>query len=447
MPASLPVSLSARAFIDGFDKPAYVVLSAELDGCLPDTVFLAAARELVTRHPLLRARLHRHPWLTFVPDAPSVWEAAGGAVLGDVSVPDELGTFLDVERFHPFRVWLAHGGTHVVMRLHHAIADVHAAGLLLEELAVLCQGERLPPPTPAPTLPLLERTASAQRWAAAQRAQGPTPAVSLVTRWTPQQPLAELAVSVTERRVPRVNHERLRRVASARGHGFSSLLFGSLLVAMHRYNRSRVALVELPRRLGLVTTRRRRLQGRARLAPSGFDADTQVVEAPTGLLAGGDLRALAGSVAAQLREGRARHDDLGLATLLLRRRIERVERRLTGRLDRAFTVPGPVAALRVVASDLTDDAPRSAPLAFGPVQSTHLRMLASPVAAAHVGLFTHLDHDALSFTLVSHHGALDADRLLDDLFTTLELEPRPLPRLRSVPPRRAVTSERSAPRR
>lgn len=420
-----PLGLWAQAFIDGFSKPSYVMIVAELDGRLGAEKLRAAARALVARHPALRSRLRRRLLPRLVADPTARWEASG-IVVGEVDVQHELARHVDLEHEHAFRVWLTHDGTRVVARVHHALVDAHAGRLLITELAALCAGRALPPMDPAPATSLHQRLFQATRWLRGIERRPRVPEVSLVADFTPARPLRELGVATVERRVARSEHKRLRALAGARRCTFSELLFASLLLAMHRYNRARRE--RLPPALGLMIAQSRRRERHSQRSPRGFVADTRVLAAGLPLLASGDRDVLMESVRVQMKRGHGRHNDLGIALLLLERRAEA----LFGKPSPAERVPPPVTALHFVASDLTATATRLSALDLGDCKVERLRYLVSPVAAEHGGLLAYLDRDELCFSVVSHHGALDADDLLDELFSVLDVAPKGTARERNI---------------
>ena len=52
-----PTSLYAKAFVTGFSKPAYVLITAKLDGVLDEALFRKTSHALVEENPLLRSRV------------------------------------------------------------------------------------------------------------------------------------------------------------------------------------------------------------------------------------------------------------------------------------------------------------------------------------------------------------------------------------------------------
>jgi hypothetical protein len=432
------------AFMEGFSKPSYVVVTVCLDGVLPVELVRRALEQLVERHPLLRSTVERC-WgfpARFRHSAVSEWLAAGGIHVDDDFDLDRLpelerrllSTRIDVGREFPVHVCHLTGGsagarrTVLVAKAHHAIVDAHTGRSLMADFASLCSAALTG--TAAPPLP--RRSTSRPAATGMQRLSGwlrgaelapRVPAVSLVSDFTPRAPIERLPVEFRERLLTAGTWARISARASQRQLSASQAVCLALLRSMARYNEaaSTDRRLPAPEHIGLMFAQSRRFRREDRELPEGFRADTHVLRLPRSWLSSPERSECAEAyVRRELRPQRGKHNDLALGALVIGRRLRRVVP-TSAREAPAARVP----AVHFTLSDLTAGATRIPALSLGGMQVASMRYLVSPVAAAHAGLLVQRYADQVRLSVIYHAGAIDADALLDHLLLELDVLPPP----------------------
>lgn len=393
-------TLYEKVFLDGFEKPSYVVVTLSFSGPLPSADRLeSAVRRTLERHPRLRSKVVTKLGVPtrFAPAArDEVSSAAKPTEHGarDVASLERelLSTELDPSTSLPFELHVVRSPSALVLRVHHAVIDASSGFSLLRDFA-RALGASVPEPRARGT----SRLARARAWLNGVRARPRLPEPGLFVDYVPRNPLRREPVVYGER-VLEGAFARARARAKLHGATFSELLASSVLSAFRDLAVARGG--PLPPRLGLMIARARSRGG----ASASFRAETSVVGVRTCDLE----RAHEPSTIAQIR-GAARdggHDDVALAALYLGRKLRRAvygdER---GRVR-------PVSDVTFTLSDLTGFGKVSeAPLRALGVRD--VRVLASPTAFDHAGMIATRAGDDLRLVVVAHEGAFDPDALLN----------------------------------
>lgn len=390
-------SLYEKAFIDGFEKPSYVVARITLDQALPPAELTAAIERTLERHPRLRGRvidvLGVPAWIA--PRSIEEWRAAGGLRTleeADVQALEEqlLTEDLDPHRAFPVQVILVRRPGVLVVKVHHAMIDGVSGFGVLHDFVQAVQATS-PRPQPGRVRPARPRSLGqrVRAWLGGVQLRPRLPGISLLTDYQPVRPLRQEPVRYHEVRCDGA-HGRVAARAREQGATFSEFFASALLSAMARYNRARRP-DELPPRVGLMLARARL---RAAGTDAGFRSDTCVVSCPTEQLA----RVHHPDTLAELRRATRQtgHNDVALLALYAARKLapERAE----------GSAPERQRSLLFTLSDLTA-------LGRGK-ESAGLRVLASPTSYDHAGLLVSRDGEALRLVVIAHEGALDAAELL-----------------------------------
>ncbi len=390
-------SLYEKVFLDGFEKPSYVVATIPLGEEVAPAALAAAIEGTLERHARLRGRVVDVlgvPAL-IVPRSPGEWSASGGLrVLDDADVhaleEDLLTRDLDPRQTFPLEVILVRRAGVLVVKVHHAMIDAVSGFGVLEDFvrAVRAAGERGARARRGGGRPR-SPWQRARSWLEGAQLRPRLPGVSLLTDYQPRLPLRREPVRYREV-VIEGGHGRVGGRARERGATFSEFFASALLSAMADYNRS-LRPADVPPRLGLMFARARL---RAGDADAGFRADTCVVSCPTAQLASAHHP----DTLADLRRATRQtgHNDVALLALYAARKL--------GRRSDAGAPPERQRSLLFTLSDLTG-------LGRG-AGGAGLRVLASPTSYDHAGLLVSRDGGALRLTVVAHEGALDAASLL-----------------------------------
>lgn len=400
---SMRTTLYEKMFIDGFEKPSYVVATLLLERPLPERELTAAILATLERHPRLRstAALRFGMPVALVPRAPEVWlEQRGVRSLrsADIHALEEalLGAALDLRTSLPLEVYAVADPPALLVKVHHAVIDASSGFSVLQDFVHLLDG-RLPTVRKARRAP--GRGERLARWTARARLAPRLPGVGVKTLYRPRARLEHEHVGHDERLL-RSSHAKLARHARALGATFFELVASAVLSAMHRYN---ARWPGPPEQVGLMFARARKHTGDA-----SFRADTRAVTIPAGLLATPhhphtlrELRQAANDPG---------HDDLALAALYAARKLRRSSPEPREQDGLVFTLSDLTSFGRTVR---TADAHAALGL-------RELRVLASPTSFDHAGMLVSRAGDDVRLSLVAHRGALDAEALLDATVALLE---------------------------
>ena len=401
-------TLYEKMFIDGFEKPSYVVATLLLERPLPERELAPAITATLARHPRLRSTVAMRfgvP-LALSPRPADAWlEHPGLRRLEHADIhaleEDLLGAPLDLRSSLPLEVYAVAEPPALIVKIHHAMIDASSGFAVLHDFTQLLEGRsprdrtRRPPPGRARTF---------ARWAARARLAPRLPGIGVTSRYRPVAPLDQERVGYGER-VLRGANEVLTRRARTLGATFFELVASAVLSAMHAYN---ARSPSPPERVGLMFAR-----ARARTsADASFRADTRAVSMPAALL----RTAHHPLTLRELRRAATDpgHDDLALAALYLARKLRRPS-----------TIAGAIAreheGLVFTLSDLTSfgrTVPRGSASAVLAIRD--MRVLASPTSFDHAGMLVSRVGDDVRLSLVAHRGAVDADVLLDATLARLE---------------------------
>lgn len=392
-------TLYEKVFLDGFEKPSYVVVTLAFEGALPSAALLeSAVHRTLERHPRLRSKV------ALELGVPTRFVAAPRDEVARAARPTEhegrdlpslerelLSTELDPSKSLPFELHVVRNPAAIVLRVHHAVIDASSGFSLLRDFA-RALGASVPEPRARRTSP----AARARAWLLGLRTRPRLPDPGLFVEYLPRNPLRREPVVYGERVVVGA-FARARARAKRYGATFSELLASSVLSAFRDTAAARGG--PMPPRLGLMIARARSRGG----ASASFRAETSVVSVRTSELE----RAHEPSTLAQVR-GAGRdggHDDVALAALYLGGKLRRA---LRGD-DRGL--PRPVSDVTFTLSDLTGFGKVSeAPLRALGVRD--VRVLASPTAFDHAGMIATRSGDDLRLVVIAHDGAFDQDALL-----------------------------------
>jgi hypothetical protein len=389
-------TLYEKLFIDGFEKPSYVVATVLLERAPDATAIEAAARRTLALHPRLRSMVRMRFGVPFEL-VPRPWAGVLVHEAADLRALEErlLSTPLDFRRESPLEVHVVADPAALVLKIHHAVIDASSGFAVLQDFAQALAGNGPVPRTPRPSSSS-SRMRRARDWLGKVQLRPRLPESGVVASFRPMTPLERAPVVYVERLLPNA-HARIARSARARGATFSELVASSLLSAMAAYNEARVA--EPPASVGLMFARAR---PRSRSADAGFRADTAVIAVPRDRLE----RPHHPETLAELRRraNERRHNDVALAALYAKRKI----------LGRP-AAPAEETSISFTLSDLT---------AFGrgraALPMTGIRVLASPTSFDHGGMLVSRFGDDVRFSIVTHRDAVDARALLDSTLDHLE---------------------------
>jgi hypothetical protein len=397
-------TLHEKVFINGFQKPSYVVASLALDALPAESLVRSAALETLAAHPRLRSTTRSRAGvpLELVPSPPEEWLERGGLRVlphANLHALEEqlLGTPMDLARAFPFELYLVRDPPALLVKVHHAVLDATSGYTLLQDFARALVGAPRRERRARPVGPRVRRALS---WLSRVRLRPRLPAVSLVTDYHPRAPLDEEPVGYSERLVLGA-HPRIVARGQARGATFAEMVASAVMSAMFTYNAERSSVP--PPELGLMFAR---ALPRAGASEASFRAETCVVSVPSGRLATlhhpRTLRELRSAATDP------RHNDVALAALYATRRI----------FGRA-AAPAPQRAIHFTLSDVTAFA-RGAGGLLGGLAIRDMRVLASPTSFDHAGMIVSRFGTDVRLALIAHRGALDAGALLDATLGNLE---------------------------
>lgn len=403
-------TLYEKLFIDGFQKPSYVVATLAFDRLPPTEALTDAIVGTLERHPRLRsiARTWLGVPVALDPRPAREWLARGGLrrlESADVHALEEalLGAPLDIRRALPLEIYAIARPATLVVKAHHAVIDAASGFGVLHDFTRLLAGHEprryvRPASDGARGRRVLDWPSGrrALEWASGVQLAPRVPGPGVVARYRPTHSLEHEPVVYTERLLAGT-HERLAR--RARGHGATlfELVASALLSGMQRYNAARGS-ADAPETVGLMFARAPR---GLRPPQASFRADTGIVAVPSALLATPHHRATLAELRRATRD--RRHNDLALAALYAARKLKRPSR-----------APAEQTAICFTLSDLT--AFGRSPRDFDPTSRSPaidaVRVLASPTSFDHAGMLVSRLRDDVRLSLVAHRGAVDADALL-----------------------------------
>jgi hypothetical protein len=399
----MQTTLYEKLFIDGFQKPSYVVVTVLLERTPDAQAVEWAARQTLALHPRLRSVVRTRFGVPFEL-VPSTWRGVrvhDGTV--DLRALEErlLSTALDLQHEPPLEVHLVRDPPALVLKIHHAVIDASSGFAVLRDFAHALEGREIGGRAVRPS----SRVQRARDWLTHVQLRPRLPDAGVVASFRPTTALADTPVTYCERLLPRA-HARIARSARTRGATFSELVASSMMSAMARYNEARNA--QPPASVGLMFARARPRRASRASSDAAFRADTCIVSAPRKQLA----RPHHPETLAELRRraNEQRHNDVALAALYARRKL----------LGRPPS-PAEETAISFTLSDLTTFGRGLARTsANGALAMNDIRVLASPTSFDHAGMLLTRFGDDLRFAIVSHRGALDADALLDLALENLE---------------------------
>ncbi len=395
-------TLYEKMFLDGFEKPSYVVATLALERPLPDEELAQAVRATLERHPRLRSTVTFRfgvP-IAFAPQPADVWPGPHHLDRADLDALEErlLGTPLDPRVAFPFEVYTVRRPAALVVKVHHAVIDASSGFAVLQDFTRLLEGRV---PAARARRRELGRVRVAARWASRATLAPRLPGIGVTARYRPETPLVHTPV-VHRERVLHERHALLTRRARARGATFFELVASALLSAMHAYN---ARAPGSPERVGLMFARAR---PRALASGASFRAETRAVSVASSQLVTPHHPSTLGELRRAAND--PRHDDLALAALYVARKLRR-----------SSTQPREHRGLVFTLSDLTSFGRRMAHRSpDAPLPFRNVRVLASPTAFDHAGMLVSRRDDDVRLSLVTHRGAIDADALLDATVARLE---------------------------
>jgi hypothetical protein len=397
-------TLYEKMFIDGFEKPSYVVATITLERPVPEVELAAAIRATLERHPRLRSNvtLRFGVPVALVPRSPEAWLVRPGIRAleeADIHALEEelLGTPLDLRDSLPLEVYAVARPPALVIKVHHAMIDASSGFEVLHDFARFLEGRI---PGDRSRRRAAGRAQAWTRWASRARLAPRLPGIGVTARYRPERPLPHERVAYSERVLPRA-HALLTRRARAVGATFFELVASAVLSAMHAYN---ARSARPPERVGLMFARAR---PRESGSDAGFRAETRSVSIAAAQLATPHHPA----TLRELRRAGADpgHDDLALAALYLVRKLRRSSPEPCEQRGLLFTL-----------SDLTSFGRALRPAADAALPIRDVRVLASPTSFDHAGMLVSRLGDDVRLALVAHRGAVDAGILLDATLARLE---------------------------
>jgi hypothetical protein len=396
-------TLYEKMFIDGFQKPSYVVATLTLDRALSDDVLDDAIVRTLEQHPRLRSRARTMLGVPVAldPQSSSTWRERGGIHRidsADLHALEErlLGSPLDLRRSLPIEVHVVTRPAALVVKVHHAVIDAASGFGVLQAFARNLGGVEPRPRTRARTRSPKRRSGLLHvlDWAARIQLRPRLPGPGVSARYRPSAELEREPVTYVERMLPAA-HGRLVDRARSLGATFFELVASAFLSGMARYNAVHHS-ARAPQAVGLMFARARS-RGSSTVAQAAFRADTGTVSVPATRLVTPHHR----ETLAELRRASSdrRHNDLALAALYAARKMRRPSH-----------LPAEQDAISFTLSDLTAlGKPMRATSAL-PISG--VRVLASPTSFDHAGLLVSRFGDDVRLSLVAHRGAVDADALL-----------------------------------
>ena len=397
-------TLYEKVFINGFQKPSYVVASLALAEPPPEALLTRVIPEVLEAHPRLRSLVRSRFGVPthFEPLAAAEWLSRGGLVIhpsADLHALEErlLSTPLDLGRTFPLEVHLVRGPAALVVKLHHAIIDGASGFALLHDFARVLS---IRPPRREPRQRRAHWPKRLQSWAARAQLRPRLPEVSLVARYRPSAVLEQEPVEYAERVIPG-GHRRIAERGRARGATFSEILASALVSAMNDYNRQRTA--RPPSRVGLMFAR---AQPRRAEHAASFRADTCLVSLPADLLEQLHHPSTLRQLRAAARD--PHHNDVALGLLYVTRRLARPQ-----------SVPSEQNGLHFTLSDVTSFGRGLGREGFG-LTIRDLRVLASPTSFDHAGMLVSRFGGDVRLSLVAHRGAVESEALFGQLLANLE---------------------------
>lgn len=412
-------TLYEKLFIDGFQKPSYVVATLAFDRLPPAEELTDAIVRTLERHPRLRsiARTWLGVPVALEPRPACEWRARGGLrrlESADVHALEEalLGAPLDIRRALPLEVYAIARPATLVVKAHHAVIDAASGFGVLDDFTRLLAGHEprrhvRPASHGARGRRVLDGARGrraldwpsgrrALEWASGVQLAPRVPGPGVVARYRPTHSLEREPVAYTERLLAGA-HERLARRARDHGATLFELVASALLSGMQRYNAARGS-ARAPETVGLMFARARR---ELRTSQASFRADTGVVAVPSALLATPHHRATLAELRRATRD--RRHNDVALAALYAARKLRRPSR-----------APSEQTAICFTLSDLTafGQSRRDVDPTSGSPAIAAVRVLASPTSFDHAGMLVSRFRGDVRLSLVAHRGAVDADALL-----------------------------------
>jgi len=381
----ITTSLYEKVFIDGFEKPSYVVATIALPR-LPENL-VESIKKTVELHPRLRSviRFRFGVPTDLEPRPTSEWlEAGGGLTFVDhvASIPAFEEQLLSTPTRMPLAVHAIRGPRpHLVLKIHHAFIDASSGFKVLHDFARMSAGlSPAPPPSPSTRI---RRQPRFRDWVRQAQLRPRLPSPSFATDFTPTLPLEQMPVVYVERIV---RQAPIARLARQHGATFSEIVTCALLSAM-------TAKTE---KVGLMIAKAR---PRASTSEAAFRAETCVVDMDRGRPAHDP------STLSTLRERMRdpRHNDVALAMLYAMRKLRPPTKGAVQNVRNIYFTLSDITAFR---SSLHDD----------------VRVLASPTSFDHAGMIvSRAGPHHVRFAVVAHRGALDGHGLLTSLFRNLEI--------------------------